>query len=452
MSAGDNDSKSQLERILSTITEVRPGEGSTILMMTIAVFLLLMAFIIVKVARTTLIVADLGAEMKNYTAAVQTLVLVGMLNAYSRLAVRYSRQQLIRIMLISVIGIITLLPVFYYAHDVGKMLFYFLGGLPVLVMIALFWVYANDVCTVEQGKRLFVLLGLGASAGAVVGPIAARVMLEHLNIVGISFIINSILFIYLLLGVRVEKRVSSGFGAIKSTETAVKSPSAKGLKAFKLVFQSKYLLTIALIVLLANIVNSTGEYILNKSLEDVAAQKSAAAGAAFDPSMYIGKFYSTFYLILGIASLLMQALVVSRVLKYFGVIVAIMVSPAIAFGGYFLISLVTAAAVVGWMKLVENATDTSLNNTTKHILFLPTTWEEKYIGKMVIDSFIIRAGDVIAAVLVFAGVTFFAMNIRQFAVLNISLAAIWFVLAFRVGRENRKLVTKMELARDTKEK
>jgi AAA family ATP:ADP antiporter len=129
-----------------------------------------------------------------------------------------------------------------------------------------------------------------------------------------------------------------------------------------------------------------------------------------------------------------------------------MVSPAIAFGGYFLISLVTVAAVIGWMKLVENATDTSLNSTTRHILFLPTTWEEKYIGKIVIDSFVFRAGDILAAVLVFAGVTYFSMSIRQFAVLNIFFAAIWLVLAYRVGKANRRLVAKAALAKVTEGK
>jgi AAA family ATP:ADP antiporter len=451
MSSDYKDSKNGLERFLSMVTEVRPGEGKTILLMTAGIFLILMAFIIVKVVRTTLIIADVGAEMKNYTAAVQAIVLVVILNIYSRLAVRFPRRQLIKIMFLSVIGLMILLPILYYAHYGGKLIFYFAGGLPALVMIALFWAYANDVCTPEQGKRLFVLLGFGASAGAVVGPIAARVLLEHMNLLSIGFVVNSILLFSLIFAVKVDKHVSVGSGAITSKDSAIKPLSVKGIEAFKVVFQSKYLLAIAAIVLLTNLVNSTGEYILNKSLEDIAVQKAAIMGAVFDPKIFIGKFYSTFYLILGVTSLLMQVLVVSRILKYLGVIVAIMVSPAIAFGGYFLISIVTVSAVIGWMKLIENATDTSLNSTTKHILFLPTTWKEKYIGKIVIDSFVFKAGDILAAVLIFAGVTYFSMNVRQFAVLNICFAAIWLVLSYQVGKANRSLVAKAALNKSIEE-
>jgi AAA family ATP:ADP antiporter len=441
VSAEHRESKSRLERFLSTVTDVRPGEGKTILLMTLGIFLILMAFLIVKVVRTTLIIADVGAEMKNYTAVVQTIVLVGILNIYSRLAARFTRLQLIKVMFLSVIGLMTLLPILCYAHDGGKLVFYFLGGLPALVMIALFWSYANDVCTPEQGKRLFVLLGLGASAGAVIGPMVARVLLEHVSLLSIGLVVNSILFLSLVFAVKVDRRVSRSSGVITSTDSTIMPLSANGAKTFKLIFQSKYLLAIAAIVLFSNVVNSTGEYILNKSLEEIAAQQVAIKGVGFSPEMFIGEFYSTFYLILGIASLLLQVLVVSRVLKFLGVLVAIMVSPAIAFGGYLLISFVTVAAVIGWMKLIENATDTSLNSTTKHILFLPTTREEKYIGKMVIDSFVFRAGDVLAAVLIFAGVTYFSMSIRQFAVLNICFAAIWLILAYRVGKENRRLVS-----------
>jgi AAA family ATP:ADP antiporter len=451
MSTEHRDSKSGLERVLSTVTEVRPGEGKTVLLMTVGIFLILMAFLIVKVVRTTMIIADVGAEVKNYTAVVQTIVLVGILSIYSRLAARFTRRKLIKIMFLSLVGLMTLLPIFRYLPGGGKFVFYFMGGLPALVLISLFWSYANDVCTPEQGKRLFVLLGFGASAGAVVGPMAARVLMEHGNLLSIGCVVNSILFLSLAFAAKVDKRVSGFSGAITSTDSRIKPQSSKGMKTFGLIFQSKYLLTIAAIVLLANVVNSTGEYILNKSLEEVAAQQAAVIGAAFDPAIYIGDFYSTFYLILGIASLLLQLLVVSRVIKFWGVVVAIMVSPAIAFGGYFLISFVTVAAVIGWMKLVENATDTSLNSTTKHILFLPTTREEKYIGKMVIDSFVFRAGDVVAAALIFAGVTYFSMSIRHFAVLNICFAAIWLVLAYRVGKENRRLVSMAALAADTEE-
>ena len=54
-------------------------------------------------------------------------------------------------------------------------------------------------------------------------------------------------------------------------------------------------------------------------------------------------------------------------------------------------------------KVAENATDYSLNNTVRNMLFLPCTYEEKFSAKQAIDSFFVRMGDVLSAALVFFG-------------------------------------------------
>ncbi len=70
--------------------------------------------------------------------------------------------------------------------------------------------------------------------------------------------------------------------------------SRKG--TFRLVFQDRYLLLIAFLALVLNWVNSTGEYILGRTVEG-AAQAAVAAGTAGGLSVpeYIGQFYSEFF-------------------------------------------------------------------------------------------------------------------------------------------------------------
>ena len=59
-------------------------------------------------------------------------------------------------------------------------------------------------------------------------------------------------------------------------------------------------------------------------------------------------------------------------------------------------------AVIRRAKMTENATDYSVMNTGRQMLWLPTRREEKYKAKQAIDTFFVRAGDVLSAVLVFA--------------------------------------------------
>ena len=48
-----------------------------------------------------------------------------------------------------------------------------------MVAVAQFWAFANDLYTNERGKRLFPLVGIGASLGALVGAGLIAVLLHR---------------------------------------------------------------------------------------------------------------------------------------------------------------------------------------------------------------------------------------------------------------------------------
>ncbi len=73
------------------------------------------------------------------------------------------------------------------------------------------------------------------------------------------------------------------------------------------------------------------------------------------------------------------------------------------------------------------------------MLFLPTTREQKYKAKVAIDSFFVRAGDVLSAILIYAGIHWLAFSVTQFALVNLVLVAAWLVTAFLVARENKQM-------------
>ena len=138
--------------------------------------------------------------------------------------------------------------------------------------------------------------------------------------------------------------------------------------------------------------------------------------------------------------LVIQLFLVSRIIKYLGVHVGLMILPLIALGSYALIAAYPVLEYVRWAKTAENATDYSLQNTVQNALFLPTTREQKYKAKQVTDSFSKRFGDTLAALTVFIIANFLGTNIRFFALLNIGLVLIWLAVAYRIGREYRELV------------
>jgi AAA family ATP:ADP antiporter len=157
---------------------------------------------------------------------------------------------------------------------------------------------------------------------------------------------------------------------------------------------------------------------------------------------FIGSFFSNFQLAVNLTGLLVQLFLVSRVLKYFGVRLALLALPLIALGGYTLLAVYPILGVIRWAKTIENATDYSLNNTVRNVLFLPTTREEKYKAKQVVDAFCQRAGDVLSAGLVFVGTSVLALTITQFALVNLGFVALWLILAVAIGRGYARLAAR----------
>jgi AAA family ATP:ADP antiporter len=195
---------------------------------------------------------------------------------------------------------------------------------------------------------------------------------------------------------------------------------------------------IALMLGLHNWVKTTGEYILGSIVRERAIAELGAADAA-GVQRAIGGFYSCFFTYVNILGLLLQLFVVSRVVRYFKVSKALLFLPIISLSAYSVIVLIPLLRAVLVAKVAENATDYSLNNTIRNMLFLPCTTEQKYSAKQAIDSFFVRVGDVLSAGVVFAGTQWLGFGAQNFALVNAGLVVVWLLLAWRIGRYYQQL-------------
>jgi AAA family ATP:ADP antiporter len=391
------------------------------------VFLLLTAYYIIKPVREALILSEGSAEIKSYASAGQALLLLGAVPLYAALASRLPRRLLINVV---TLFFAACLGLFFILGNLGVPLgvvFYLWVGIFNLMVVAQFWSFANDLYTPEAGKRLFAIIGFGASAGAVVGSGAVKNLIQHLGVYPPLLISGGVLLVALLITNLVENRERS---ATTGGPKAAPPPVARG-DAFKLVLRTPYLLLIALMILFLNWVNTTGEYILGRVVSDVATE---AARGGVDKGAFIGAFYADFFAVVNVAGLLIQLFLVSRILKYIGVRNALLILPVIALGGYAILAFYPLLTAVRWAKTAENATDYSLQNTLRGVIFLPTTREEKYKAKQAIDTFFVRAGDLLSAGLVAFGTQVVVLGTRGFALFNLGLVVVWLVLAFLIGR------------------
>lgn len=452
-----------LDRALRLFADVRTGEGATAVLLALNVFLLLATYYCIRPVREALILSTSGGpELKSYLAAGQAILLLGLVPAYGALADRLPRRRLLNTVTAFFIACLVAFYALTRAEVPIAVVFFLWVGIFNLMIVAQFWSFANDLYTKEQGERLFAIVAVGASLGAVLGARLAGSLIPVLGLPQLLLVAAGLLALGVAISNLVDAReraqheahlplqlttaelpAATGEYQIQTVEDARKlTVSLPGIGpvsrrgTFKLVFSNRYLLLIALLIMFVNWVNTTGEYILGRTVVD-AANTAVAAGLSggLSESEYIGRFYSEFLFVVSIAALVLQLFVVSRLIKYVGVRAAVMVLPVLAFTGYAVLAFVPALALVRLVKIAENATDYSIQNTVRNVLFLPTSRDEKYKAKQAIDSFFWRAGDVLSAALVFVGITMLELGTSGFARANLVLASVWLILALAVGRE-----------------
>lgn len=434
------------DRLLGVFTEVRPGEGARAVTMLLNIFLILVSYYIIKTVREPLILTTdvpgwlkaLGiagpAEVKTYAAAGQALVLMGFVPAYSWFASRVDRMKLVYGVTAFFVANILLFALAVHAEVDHIGVFYYVWvGLFSLSIVAQFWSYANDIYTKDAGSRLFPVIGVGMTAGSPVGAwIAERMFHAHLS---------PHLMLYLAAAL-LASTTALYFFVNRAAPAAQQAASAKaaigGKGAFTLVFSSPYIRLMVVLFIVLNIVNTVGEYILSHMVVAHAAE-AAAADASFDKNAYIGGFYGSYFLWVNIAAVLLQMFVAPRLVKRFGLGGVLFALPFIALGAYGFVALGATLAIVRWAKTAENSTDYSVMNTARQLLWLPTSREEKYKAKQAIDSFFVRLGDLTAALVVFAGTSWLALEARGFAIVNVVFVMLWLALAYVLWRENRRL-------------
>ncbi len=427
--------RSLLDRLLSPFSRVENGEGAGALLLAANVFLLLGSYYVLKTVREALILSEAGAEVKSYASAGQAALMLLLVPLYSWFGSRVGRLTLVAG---STLFFAAHLAVFFLLGQTGVHIgvaFFLWLGVYNMFVVAQFWAFANDLYTEEQGKRLFPIIGVGASLGAWLGSLAAKELFKTFT--PHQLMLLTIVILAACAGLTYASHLRQQRRSGVAQARAAEEPLSKS-GGFQLVFRDRYLLLIATLVLLLNLVNTTGEFLMGDFVADQAVLRfGAGEAAAAQRGAFIGQFYGDFFGWVNLIGFLIQTFLVSRVFKYAGVGAALFVLPVIALGGYGFLIFAPVLGIVRVAKILENSTDYSLNNTVRHALFLNTSREAKYKAKAAIDTFFVRFGDMVQAAVVYAG-TAMAWTTKNFAVLNACFVVVWLLVAVQIHREFKR--------------
>ena len=435
---GDKGVQAWFKRTLFLGVELRPGETAGVLAMFVSLFLILFTAYLLKPAREMLILTEGTAEIRSYAVALQALLLLVFIPLYGKFSRGFPSFRYMQIVTaVCVATLVAFAAAGMSGASVSVPYFVWLGAYSVLI-IAQFWAYASELYSREAGERLFVIVALGASLGAWVGSAASRVMVEHLDAYGLMIagaITLALSSIPASMASRSVPEESRGEQNIAASDT---QPSI--FAGFQLVLSRRYLMLMAAFVIMINLVNTTGEYLLAAILEAMYAEGAQAGTIDVDKGTYVGRFYGGFFFVVNLLGVLIQFFLVSRLIRFAGFSFAFLLTPLVVFLGYASLALLP---VIGWFryfKMAENSMDYSLQNTARQMLYLPLGRQEKYEARAVIDSFGQRLGDLMQAGLIFVGLHLMGWVAIDFIPLAAVLAAGSLAIAILLVRERGRLL------------
>jgi len=434
------------------------------------VFLILCAYYFIKPLREGWIaVSDIPAltkmEVKAYSSFGQSILLIFAVSAYAKLADKYQRAKLINgttlFCMSNLVVFWMLQPGFFVDHLPGTgILFYLWVGMFGVFIVAQFWAFAANLYQDEQGQRLIPMVAIGATAGAASGSWITDALVGS-GVVGAKFLLLAALAplaASVVLTTWCDRRGATGTDAGARTEEdgdhesqSAASPTQSDpttddrRSAMQVIFRSRYLIAVAAITLLMNWVNTNGENLLFGVVQDSLTGDAAEQGIVGEEAVRAftrdgtAAFYGNFFFWVNIIALLLQAFAASRLLRYGGFGLILLLLPSVALVSYSVMAVFPVLAIVKAMKVLENSTDYSINNTARHVLWLPVGAADTYKGKPAVDSLFARFGDGLAALTVLVGVQVLGLSTAGFFAFTVVLVLLWLGGAGVVIAEHRKL-------------
>jgi ATP:ADP antiporter, AAA family len=296
-----------------------------------------------------------------------------------------------------------------------------------------FWALMADRFSLEQSKRLFGVIAVGGTLGAIFGPWLASVLAQPIGtpsllLVAAVFLVLAIAAAWTVAWLQPEAahaRASGQAGPPAVDERAIIGGSAwEGVRA---VFRSRYLLGIAAYVLLLTV---TATFIYFTRLQMVAALG--------DDTDMRATVFAQIDLITQVSTLVLQAIVAGHIMKRLGVSVALALLPVTVSLGFIGLAAVGSFAALIVFDATFRAIQRAITRPARETLFTVVSREDKYKSKAFTDTFVYRGGDVLGA-WTEGWLAALGMALVGLASVAVPLAAVWAVLGLWLGRSQESL-------------
>jgi AAA family ATP:ADP antiporter len=414
------------------LLDIRPGEGWPVAYTFLFIALAVASFTLAKPIRNGLFLKEFGAYKLAYAYVAVPVVLAMFVPVYTSVARRIGQRMVFTGSLLFLCSNVLL---FWWGFRFARAPwmaagFYVWVNCYGVIAPVQAWTFANSVFDTRQARRLFGIVGSGASFGAIVGGLLAQTLVGPLGTVDLLLVLAGLVAAaagLVNLAWRVRQTDPSRPGARSRARVRFAS-------TLRLIRDTPYLRQIAALVFLVAIVTQWTQFQFQLVADEYFGGDADRLTRAF----------GTFNFVMGVLAFTVQIVLTGPLLRNFGIAVTILLLPvSLGFG-----SVLTALWPVLWAVLLTNTFDQglrySVDRATFELLYLPLSPDVKGQVKHVIDLVINRCADAVGGVLLLLGTQGIGLGWFQVPGLNLGLrglaiasaigAVIWSAVAWSLRR------------------
>ncbi len=402
-------------------------------------FMIMLCLYIVIPVKKSLFLDYLGKQKLPY-AYLLTAVLIGFfVSINSRLLQRLRRSLYLSFSLGFFMGSIVLFWLLFSQQHPWPwifLLFWSWADIFMVTAITQFWIFVNDLFEPREAKRRIGFFVSGGLLGGLGGSLVARFRPGHLETQNLILICPFLLAICLVI-VMALRRLEVKRGKDEPGRIPGQKKTKIGyVQSFLLLKKNHYLLLLSGMMVASMAVSTLVDIQFNSVAETVYANTDMRTSffASFNTGLLIFSYFFT-------------VLFTSRILKNFGIRVALLIAPVFLLIGsvslFFLPGL--AASLVVWAVLMRGGDKSfahSLNQSVRELLYIPIPPDIKYKAKVFIDMFVNKFADGLAAVLVLLLAPLLKFSLQRISLLVVAFIVLWIVLVVRITREYVGIVKK----------
>ncbi len=419
---------SPLARLLKTVAKVEPHEVKAVMVSFVYFLALMFAYFVVRPVRDAMgTVYGVDHLQELFTGTFIVSFVVAPIYAFFASRIKLSK------FLPWVYGFIAVTMVVFFAlfetveQDQDRMIaavFYVWVSTFNLLTISVFWSFMADTFSATQAKRLFGFIAAGGTVGTIAGPALGALFVKAVG-TNTLMLISAAGFVLTALLVNVlereKQKLMVAAGAEGQKTSLDRKLGGNPFAGFAVLFRSRYLLMIALFILAMTTISTVIYFQLGQAISKAFESREARTQA-----------YALIDLATNSITVLVQLLATGRLIQRFGVTAGLLLNPVIMVLAFLAVVISPVLMVLGTIQVVRRFAEYAVAKPSREMLFTVVDQESKYKAKNVIDTVVYRFGDVTSAWLSAAILPF---GITGLAIAGIVISAIWFPIAFALGRK-----------------